>query len=184
MATVEESGMPLLILMPKGREAALAIKALSRSGIHTEICEQSNDLDKHISDRTGAVLLTEEMLTGRRISRFRKNLRTQPPWSDLPLVILTSGSETDKAHYRILNLFGPNANVTFIARPLRALTLISAVQAALRARRHQFAMYKLWRNGKPFWPASAMHFLLWITPGVTPTSTRRWPCGPGCPLKK
>ena len=29
--------------------------------------------------------------------------------------------------------------MTFIARPLRALTLVSAVQAALRARRHQFA---------------------------------------------
>ena len=135
--------MPLLILMPKGREAALATKALTRAKIRTEICEQPDQLDKHISDRTGAVLLTEEALVRTQISRFLRTLRAQPPWSDLPLVILTSGSEADDAHDRILNLFGPNANVTFIARPLRALTLISAVQAALRARRHQFAMHEL-----------------------------------------
>jgi PAS domain S-box-containing protein len=40
-------------------------------------------------------------------------------------------------------LFGPNANVTFVARPLRDLTLVSAVQAALRARRHQFTVRDL-----------------------------------------
>jgi PAS domain S-box-containing protein len=139
----EKSGLPLLILMPKGREAALAIKALTRAEIRIEICEQPDQLDKHITDQTGAVLLTEEALAGPLISRFRRNLREQPPWSDLPLVVLMSGPETDEAHDRILNLFGPNANVTFIARPLRALTLISAVQAALRARRHQFAMHEL-----------------------------------------
>ena len=86
--------MPLLILMPKGREKTLATKALTRADIRIEICEQPDDLDNHISDRTGAVLLTEEALSGPRISRFQKNLSTQPPWSDLPLLVLTSGSET------------------------------------------------------------------------------------------
>ncbi len=123
--------------MPKGREAALATKALIRAGIEIQICEQADQLDDYISDRTGAVLLTEEALKGPQISKFRKSLSNQPAWSDLPLVVITSARE------RILNLIGSNANVTFIARPLRALTLISAVQAALRARRHQFAMHEL-----------------------------------------
>ena len=81
--------------------------------------------------------------SGAQISRFLKSLRAQPPWSDLPLLILTSGSKADDAHRRILNLFGLNANVTFLRRPLRGLTLVSAVQAALRARRHQFAVRDL-----------------------------------------
>ena len=135
--------MPVLILMPKGREEALATKALTRADIRTEICERPDQLDKHISDQTGAVLLAEEALVGAQISRFLRSLRAQPPWSDLPLLVLTSGSEADDAHHRILDLFGPNANVTFVARPLRALTLVSAVQAALRARRHQFAVRDL-----------------------------------------
>jgi PAS domain S-box-containing protein len=135
--------MPVLILMSRDQEKAVATKALTRVGIGIKICERPDHLAKQISDRTGAVLLTEEALAGTRISRFRKNLHRQPPWSDLPLVVLMSGSKADDAPDRILNLFGANANVTFISRPLRALTLISAVKAALRARRHQFAMHEL-----------------------------------------
>ena len=89
------------------------------------------------------VLLAEETLVRGQISRVLRSLRAQPPWSDLPLLILTNGSKADNAHRRIRDLFGPNANVTFLRRPLRALTLVSAVQAALRARRHQFAVRDL-----------------------------------------
>lgn len=135
--------MPVLILMPKSREEALATKALTRADIRTEICERPDQLDKHITDQTGAVLLAEEALVGAQISQFLRTLRAQPPWSDLPLLVLMSGSESDDAHHRILDLFGPNANVTFVARPLRYFTLVSAVQAALRARRHQFAVRDL-----------------------------------------
>jgi PAS domain S-box-containing protein len=143
MMAVEKSGMPVLILMPKGREETLATKALTRADIRTYICERPDQLAKHITDQTGAVLLAEEALVGAQISQFLRSLSAQPPWSDLPLLVLTSGSEADDAHYRILDLFGPNANVTFVARPLRDLTLVSAVQAALRARRHQFAVRDL-----------------------------------------
>jgi PAS domain S-box-containing protein len=143
MIAVEKSGMPVLIFMPKGREEALATKALTRAGIRTEICERPDQLDKHITDQTGAVLLTEKAVVGAQISQFLRIVRAQPQWSDLPLLVVTSGSEADNAHHRTLDLFGPNANVTFVARPLRDLTLVSAVQAALRARRHQFAVRDL-----------------------------------------
>jgi PAS domain S-box-containing protein len=143
MMAADKSGIPVVILMPKGREEALAMKALMRAGTRIEICERPDQLAKHISDQTGAVLLAEEALVGAQISHFLRNLRAQPPWSDLPLLVLTRGSEADDAHHRILDLFGPNANVTFLARPLRGLTLVSAVQAALRARRHQFAVRDL-----------------------------------------
>jgi PAS domain S-box-containing protein len=143
MMAVEKSGMPVLILMSKGREETLATKALTRADIRTEICERPDQLHQHISDQTGAVLLAEEALVRARISQFLRILRAQPPWSDLPLLVLTSGSEADNAHHRILDLFGPDTNVTFLARPLRGLTLVSAVQAALRARRHQFAVRDL-----------------------------------------
>jgi len=143
MMAAEKTGMPVLILMSKDREEALATKTLTRADIRIEICKRPDRLGKHIGDQTGAVLLTEEAFVGAQISQFLKTLRAQPPWSDLPLLVLTSGSEADEAHHRILDLFGPNANVTFLARPLRGLTLVSAVQAALRARRHQFAVRDL-----------------------------------------
>ncbi len=129
--------------MSKAREAALASKALNRAEIRNEICERSNQLHKHINAQTGVVLLAEEALVRAQILPFLRRLGMQPPWSDLPLVVLTSGSEANDAHHRILDLFGPAANITFVARPLRALTLVSAVRAALRARRHQFAVRDL-----------------------------------------
>jgi PAS domain S-box-containing protein len=143
-ATVaEESGIPVVILMPQGREEVLATKALTRAGIRIEICRRQNQLHRHICNETGAVLLAEEALVRAQISPFLRRLSTQLPWSDLPLLVLTSGSEANDAHHRILDLFGPAANITFVARPLRALTLVSAVRAALRARRHQFAVRNL-----------------------------------------
>jgi PAS domain-containing protein len=143
MMVVEKPAMPVLILMAKEREKALATKTLTRADIGIEICERPDHLDKHIGAQTGAVLLAEEALVRAQISRFLRSLRGQPPWSDLPLLILTRGSKADDTHHRILDLFGPNANVTFLGRPLRGLTLVSAVQAALRARRHQFAVRDL-----------------------------------------
>jgi PAS domain S-box-containing protein len=140
---MENSGTPVLIHMSNVQEAALATKALKRADIRTEICERADQLQKHIGDQTGVVLLAEEALVRAQISPFLKSLRAQPPWSDLPLLVLTSGSEANDAHHRILDLFGPAANITFVARPLRALTLVSAVRAALRARRHQFAVRDL-----------------------------------------
>jgi PAS domain S-box-containing protein len=139
----DKSGPPVLILLPKNREQILVVAALTRVNIRTEICEAIDQLDRRINDQTGAVLVAEEALIGAQISQFLKCLGAQPQWSDLPLLILTSGSEADDPPHRVLDLLGPNANATFVARPFRGLTLVSAIRAALRARRHQFAVRDL-----------------------------------------
>lgn len=141
--TADEPGLPVVVLLPRNREQILATTALARADIRIEICEHSDQLDAHISEQTGAVLFAEEAFLGAQISRFLGHLHAQPRWSDLPLLALTSGNEADDPHHRILDLLGPNANLTFVARPFRGLTLVSAVQAALRARRHQFAVRDL-----------------------------------------
>jgi len=139
----DEPGLPVVVLLPKKREQILATTALTRADIRLEVCEHFDQLDARISEQTGAVLFAEEAFLGAQISRFLEHLRAQPPWSDLPLLALTSGNEADDPHHRVLDLLGPNANLTFVARPFRGLTLVSAVQAALRARRHQFAVRDL-----------------------------------------
>jgi PAS domain S-box-containing protein len=143
MVAMAKSEMPVLILIPKDQEKAVASKALNRAGLGIQICQRLDHLAKHIGDQTGAVLLAEEALAGAQVSRFLRSLRAQPPWSDLPLLILTSRSAASDAHRRLLNLFGLNANVTFLRRSLSGPMLVSAVQAALRARRHQFAVRDL-----------------------------------------
>jgi len=45
----------------------------------------------------GALLLTEEALESAQGSRLLDVLKAQPPWSELPLIILTSGGESRRA---------------------------------------------------------------------------------------
>jgi signal transduction histidine kinase/CheY-like chemotaxis protein len=62
----------------------------------------------------------------------------QPPWSDLPVVVIRSAaSSTEPA--AALDRLAPLGNVTLLERPLRRPTLISVVRSAIRARRRQYA---------------------------------------------
>ena len=54
------------------------------------------------------------------------------------LVILTSGGGESPANAEALATLVEKGNVTLIERPVRVMTLVSAVKAALRARRRQF----------------------------------------------
>ena len=135
-----KSDRPVLVLIPKGPEKNIVTKALKREGIRAEVFERLDRLTTQINDRTGAILLAEEAFASTRVPQFQRRLREQPEWSDLPLLVLTADSET---HKRIRALAGAETNVTFIARPLREFTLVSAVRTALRARRQQLAVRDL-----------------------------------------
>jgi PAS domain S-box-containing protein len=132
---VEKSGRPILVFLPNHREKTLVTDALTHSGIRTEVFAQLDHLATQISDKTGAVLLAAEAFADVAAAQLMKRLREQPKWSDLPLVVVTGGTEVPRA---IRDLAGASANVMLIARPLRAFTLISAVRATLRARRSQY----------------------------------------------
>jgi len=131
----KKSGRLVLVFLPNRREKTLVANALTRGGIRMEVFDQLDLLAAQISDETGVVLLAEEALAGTSAAQLMNRLRTQPKWSDLPLLVVTGGTEV---HRRIRGLAGASANVMLIARPLRNFTLISAVRATLRARRSQY----------------------------------------------
>src|SRR5207248_8134368 len=90
----------------------------------------------------GALLLTEEALESAQGSHLLEVLRAQQPWSELPLIILTSGGESRRAG--LLNLAAAAAgSVTLLERPVRTLTLTRSVQDALRYRRRQYQVRDL-----------------------------------------
>lgn len=136
----EKSARPVLVLIPNGPERTVVVNALEREDIRTEVFERLGQLTAQINDQTGVVLLAEEVFAGEHIQQILRTLRAQPAWSDLPLLILTDASG---AHPRTLERLGSDANVTFVARPVGALTLASAVRAALRARRRQYEVRDL-----------------------------------------
>ncbi|HEX3695158.1 MAG TPA: hybrid sensor histidine kinase/response regulator [Polyangia bacterium] len=73
-------------------------------------------------------------------------LSRQPAWSDLPILLLASGDPLAAENARAVSNLRRVGNVTILERPVRTLTLTTAVQAALRARRRQYEIRALIRG--------------------------------------
>jgi signal transduction histidine kinase len=69
-----------------------------------------------------------------------ETLRTQPTWSDVPVIMLTTGGTLTVESRRAVRVLSPHANLTLLERPVRRMTLVTAVLSAIRARRRQYAM--------------------------------------------
>jgi PAS domain S-box-containing protein len=130
---------PVLILTPTGRDASCAQHLLTREGVDCRVCPSLDALCDGLDDVTGAVLVADEALTRVDMARLTAHLSNQEPWSDLPFVVLTQPVRSPSAHRSLAEAHLPEVlgNVMFLERPLQALTLVSAVRAALRARRRQ-----------------------------------------------
>ena len=132
----------VIIMAPVGQDAVVIASLLDAQGFGTQICNGSDEYSRQITDRAGALLLTEEALESPQGSLLLDALKAQPPWSELPLIILTSGGESRRAG--LLNLAAAAAgSVTLLERPISTLTLMRSVQVALRSRRRQYQVRDL-----------------------------------------
>lgn len=127
----------VLVLTPTGRDGDLACKVLGGAGIYCETIESAFALGDEIEKGVGAVLLAEEALAPGVVGHCKQILAGQPPWSDLPLVVLIHNQAQAPAR-NTAELMELSGNVTLLERPIRVVTLVSAMQVALRARRRQY----------------------------------------------
>jgi signal transduction histidine kinase len=128
---------PVLILAPTGRDAEATQILLDRDGIDCQVCPTLQALHSAIRSDTGAVLIADEAFAGADLSSLTKKLAAQPPWSDLPFVVLTRSGAAGRRVVAELHLPAALGNVMFLERPLNAVSLTSAIRTALRARRRQ-----------------------------------------------
>ncbi|UFN49522.1 response regulator [Roseomonas sp. OT10] len=128
---------PVLILAPTGRDAEGASRLLEQDGIGTVIHRSLAALQEAVSEEAGAVLLADEALFRADLSPLAERLAAQPPWSDLPFVVLTQAGIAARRMMAEMNLPARLGNVLFLERPLNALALRSAVRSSLRARQRQ-----------------------------------------------
>jgi signal transduction histidine kinase/CheY-like chemotaxis protein len=134
---------PVLILTPTGRDAALAAACLHEAGIRTRVCHGVAEFCAAL-DGAAAGLIAEEALPPPALDRLVLALQRQPVWSDVPLILLTTGATTTEALWQHLQgRGGAVGHVTLLQRPLHRLTLLSTVQVALRSRRRQHDLRQL-----------------------------------------
>jgi light-regulated signal transduction histidine kinase (bacteriophytochrome) len=130
--------MRVVVLAPTGRDALLLSKTLQRANMQAEICRDAPELLETLGHGAAAALVAEEGLSREEVSRLADWLLSQPPWSDLPFIVITakgraSSATADKAHQ--LQALG---NITFLERPVRPETIEAAARSALRARMRQY----------------------------------------------
>lgn len=125
----------LLVLAATTRDGELTLAVLAGAGVAAHLCAGIEDLLANVRRGAAAVLLAEEALSPGHTAAVKRVLAEQPPWSDLPLLILTRPGADSAELGEAIHALG---NVTLLERPLRVATLVSAVRTALRARQRQY----------------------------------------------
>jgi signal transduction histidine kinase/CheY-like chemotaxis protein len=127
----------ILIHAPVGKDARLIAALFDRAGIACFVCADLGQLLEELAHGAGALLVGDEAVTQDFLGAVGGFIDHQQSWSDLPLLIMTRREVTPtERQHRYLAL----GNVSLVERPAQGVTLISAAQAALRARRRQYAM--------------------------------------------
>lgn len=130
----------VLLRLATGRDEALAVELLARSGIEALPCAGMQSLVDTLAQGAGGVMVAEETLDDEALALLARALDAQPPWSDLPVIVLSRQGADSRTLADVLRRL---RNVTVIERPVRMAALRSAVEAALRARARQWEVRAL-----------------------------------------
>jgi PAS domain S-box-containing protein len=128
----------VLVLAPNGRDAPLTVMLLREAGFAAHICAHLGNLNDELRNGAGLAIVADEALQNAELRPLIAFLEAQPPWSDIPIILLThrgGGPERNPAALRLAAVLG---NVSFLERPFHPTTLTSMVRAAARARRRQY----------------------------------------------
>ncbi|CDG84158.1 hybrid sensor histidine kinase/response regulator [Janthinobacterium agaricidamnosum] len=127
----------ILIHAPTGRDAALAARLLDAAAIRHCICDGPAELARQLALGAAGVLTVEEALPDGGLQVLSEYVRKQPDWSDLPVILLSRGGPDSSIVRHAVSSLG---NLTLLERPVHTLTLLTSVQAMLRARTKQYHM--------------------------------------------
>ena len=125
----------VLVLAPRGRDAAVIAQTLVDRAVY--VCATVAEVEVCAAEGAGTVVVTEEALVGQNLQGLAAWLRDQPPWSDLPIILLAAQRLRPRpaAGQQALVDLG---NIVILERPINPETLQRGVASALRARRRQY----------------------------------------------
>jgi signal transduction histidine kinase len=128
----------VIVYTPTGRDAELIGTILGREGHQIQISSSIEETCEQLRGIAGVSVIAEEALPPYACQCLIDALGEQPSWSDFPIILLTSALGINRAMPTPVVSLGTKANVTLLERPVHPVTLITAVDSALRARRRQY----------------------------------------------
>src|SRR5215203_583535 len=132
----------ILIFAPVGKDAPLTLDVLRRTDLHGSVCSTAHDLCNEVKRGASVIMLTEEALEDPGIGELLECLRSQPAWSDVP-VLLFADAERSEIYLRTLRLLEGLRNVVLLERPIRLGAALSLIRSAMRGRERQYELRDL-----------------------------------------
>lgn len=127
----------LLALAPADGDAIRRV--MEDAGLSTRPC-RPGDLSQEVRAGVGAIITAEEAMTGPLVRKLAALLETQPIWSDIPLVILTTHNREESAQWLRIRNAVSTRNVSLLERPMKIATLVQTMRVALGARLKQYRL--------------------------------------------
>jgi signal transduction histidine kinase/CheY-like chemotaxis protein len=130
----------IVMLPPTQRDGEMTVRLLAQNGIVCETCAGFPALLDALAVGAGGLIIAQEHLLGDKAGRLRRVLAEQPPWSDLPLIVLMApGLEASALGGRLAEI----GHMTLIRRPVEVANFVSTIRAALRDRARQYGIRDL-----------------------------------------
>jgi len=127
----------VLLLPATRRDAEVSKQVLERAGLPCTICGDVKGLAAQAREAVGTILFTDASFQDPNLGLLLAQLANQPAWSDIPVVLLCqSGLLSSTAQQVTAEI----RNLTVLERPTSIRTLLSSLNAALRARARQYQM--------------------------------------------
>jgi len=134
----EELERRVLVLAPIGRDGELASRVLGEAGIASERCANVTELTRELARGAGALLVADEALAGPAIDELAAALDAQEKWSDIPLLVIAGEATTVEATRRTRECVTRLGHAVVLDRPVRLVSLVTALRSALRSRSRQY----------------------------------------------
>jgi signal transduction histidine kinase len=110
---------------------------LKSSGYAAESTETIRAVEPTESSLLLGLIVTDEALANDGVEALRKLIDAQPDWSDLPVILLTSGPREPRHAVTASQVRVEFRSVFLLDRPVRKELLLSAVQVAYNSRMKQ-----------------------------------------------
>ena len=122
----------VLILARVGADASISHAVLKEVNISSVICANVDELCESIDAGAGAMLVAEESLTTKGLKKLQEKFACQPPWSMIPLILVTRSGERSIHNALTLRLSQSMSHVTLLDRPTRLSSLVSLWRESAR----------------------------------------------------
>ena len=114
--------MKVIIVSPNEADSVLAAGFLEGDGVEPVRCATLAQAAALIGPGYGCVVLVEEALVEPDMQLFQEAVHAQPPWSDLPLLLI-AGQDSSLSTL-VETVFPRSGNVSLLQRPLHPVSLV------------------------------------------------------------